>query len=128
MKTMKKTAASKKPLMKAKNGKAIKKYSSVDPEGNTVKVRENTNTGKTVTKVKYADPVSSGAKKERIVEKTPRKVRNINKMYANNPKAAAEDDFTPIEPTVKTKIKKAMYGTSMKPTMMKKGGTTKKSK
>jgi hypothetical protein len=49
-------------------------------------------------------------------------------MYSNNPKAAAEDDFTPIEPTVKTKIKKAMYGTSMKPTMMKKGGTTKKSK
>ena len=126
---MKKTVSSKKPLMKAKNGKAVKKYSSVDPEGNTVKVRENTRTGKTVTKVNYADPISSGMKKEKIVEKTPRRERNINKMYANNPTAAAEDNFTPMGPTVKRKVKKAMYGTAMKPTKpMKKGGVMKMKK
>lgn len=128
MKAMKK-AVGKKPMVKAKDGRIVKKYSSVDPEGNTVKTRENTRTGKTVTKVKYSDPVSSGMKKEKIVEKTPRAERKVNEMYAKNPQAAKEDQFTPFKPTVKTKVKKAMYGTTMKSkSMMKKGGSTKKKK
>jgi hypothetical protein len=124
MKTMKKKVSSKKSLMKADKGRIVKSVLK-DPEDNTIKTKTNTNTGRTVTRTTFNDPGSSGITKEKRVEKIKRKDRKINEMYANNPKAAAEDDFTPIAPTVKIKIKKAMYGTSMKPTMMKKGGATK---
>lgn len=92
---MKKGGSVKKTIMKTGG---IKKNSAVDPEGNTIKTRENTRTGKTVTKVKYADPKSSGMKRERTV--TPglsRTKRKANELYANNPQAAKEDDFTPFK-------------------------------
>jgi hypothetical protein len=114
MKTMKKKVSSKKSLMKADKGRIVKSVLK-DPEDNTIKTKTNTNTGRTVTRTTFNDPGSSGITKEKRVEKIKRKDRKINEMYANNPKAAAEDDFTPIAPTVKIKIKKAMYGTSMKP-------------
>jgi hypothetical protein len=132
MKTMKKK------LTKAKNGKVIKS-AAVDPEGNTVKTKTNTRTGATKVVVKYDDPKSSGARRE--VFKTPgltRAQRKANEMYAKNPKAAKEDDFKPFTAGMKKggikKSKmmvggtkpKAMYGASMKPEMMKKGGIKKK--
>jgi len=92
MKHMKKT------LSKAKNGKVVKNK-VVDPEGNVIKTKTNTKTGRTVTKIKYDDPVSSGMKRERIV--TPGLTKDqikANEFYAKNPKAAKEDDFTPFKP------------------------------
>lgn len=127
----------KKPIMKAKNGKVVRR-STVDPEGNTVKTKTNTRTGATKTVVKYDDPKSSGTRRE--VTRTPGLTRaqiKANEMYAKNPKAAMEDDFKPFTPGMKkggpkkptyksggmvNAKPKAMYGKSM----MKKGGAKKK--
>ena len=50
---------------------AKKRTKVTDPEGNVIRTKENTRTGKTVTKVKYADPKSSGARRERTVSQGP---------------------------------------------------------
>lgn len=102
-----KGGSAKKPV-KAKDGLFVR-TKTVDPEGNTVKSRTNTRTGRNVTKVTYSDPASSGMKREKIV--TPglsRFERKANEMYAKNPKAAKEDAFSPFT------------------TRQKKGGTIKK--
>lgn len=111
---MKKTSGyskggSTKKLAKANDGKTVK-TSAVDPEGNIVKSKTNQRTGRNVTKITYADPTSSGKKKERIVTPGLTKAQmKANALYASNPKAAKEDSFTP-------------YVAGMR----KKGGTIKK--
>jgi len=73
----------KKKLGKAKDGRIVRS-TIVDPENNTVKTRENKKTGKVVTKIKYADPASSGRKRERIVTKGPSETQiAIAKKYSD---------------------------------------------
>jgi hypothetical protein len=63
--------------------------------------------------------------KEPKTPRVTRKQKKIAKMYADNPNWVKEDAMSAYKKGGMVKPK-AMYGTSMKPSMMKKGGTKKK--
>jgi len=63
---------------------AKKRTKVTDPEGNVIKTKTNTRTGKTVTKVKYADPKSSSARRERTVSRGPSSMdRAVRAKYSD---------------------------------------------
>ena len=63
---------------------AKKRTKVTDPEGNVIRTKENTRTGKSVTKIKYADPVSSGSKKDKVISYGPTGMEKaVREKYGN---------------------------------------------
>ena len=128
-----------KKLTKAKDGIFKKKTwtTTVAPDDSVISTRPGMR-GSTVTVITD----DKGKKIDRYrTSGLTRAQKKANEMYAKNPRAAKEDDFKPFTPGMKNggakkptyksggaaaAKPKAMYGTSMKSGMMKKGGVKKK--